>query len=149
MSTIDSPEGTSIIFVKLDNGEPKVLLFLRDNKDDIPYPNCWDILGGHVESSETPEECIVREMQEEIGVDIGTPELFRKYRMKDRIEYTYWQSFTFSIGDIQLNEGQALRWFSEDEVRNMPYEDFAFDFRQVLFDFFRDRPFINKGDHGA
>ena len=142
---MDTHEGTSIIFVKSDNNEPKVLLFLRDDKDTIPYPNCWDILGGHVEIGETPEECIVREMQEEIGVDIGTPELFRIYKMNDRTEYTYWQRAIFNIHDIQLNEGQALRWFSEGDIRNMREEDFSFGFRQVLFDFFHDGIFDKVG----
>lgn len=138
-----TPEGASIIFFRLDNNEPNVLLFLRDNKDDIPFPNCWDIPGGHVESGETPNECIIREMREEIGVNIAKPELFRKYAMNDRVEYTYWQLFTLDIDDIQLNEGQALRWFSENEIENMEKEAFAFGFRDVLFDFFRDRPFID------
>lgn len=83
-------------------------------------------------------------MQEEIGVDIVTPELFRKYRMTDRIEYTYWQWLTISMGDIQVNEDQILRWFSENEIRAMRHEDLAFGFRRVLMDLFRDRPFIDK-----
>ena len=135
---MDTLQGTSIIFLRFINDEPEVLLFLRDDKDTIPYPNCWDILGGHVESGETPDECIVREMKEEIGIDIGTPELFRLYKMNNRTEYTYWQVATFDIDDIELNEGQALRWFSEREIRNMSDEDFSFGFRQVLFDFFND-----------
>lgn len=139
---MDTLKGTSIIFVRLDNDEPEVLLFLRDDKDTIPYPNRWDILGGHIEIGETPEECIVREMQEEIGVDIGTPELFRVYQMNDRTEYTYWQLATFDIADVQLNEGQALKWFSEREIRNMSDGDFSFGFRQVLFDFFNDSIFL-------
>ena len=139
---MDTHEGTSIIFVKRNNDKPKVLLFLRDNKDDIPYPNCWDILGGHVEKGETPEECIVREMQEEIDIDIGTPELFRIYQIKDRTEYTYWQYFILDIDDIQLNEGQVLQWFTEKDIRNMREEDFSFGFRDVLFDFLHEQPFL-------
>ena len=76
-------EGSSMIFVRSDKDEPEVLLFLRDDEEDIPYPNCWDILGGHVEQGEAPEDCIAREMLEEIGVDIGMPEPFRKYQMQE------------------------------------------------------------------
>ncbi len=48
----------------------EVLIFLRDNTQEIPYPNMWDVLGGHVELDETPKECIIREMKEEIGLDL-------------------------------------------------------------------------------
>ncbi len=139
---MNTNKGTSIIFVRCNNDEPEVLLFLRDNKDTIPYPDCWDILGGHVESGETPEECIVREMLEEIEIDIGTPELFDIYRMNDRIEYTYWKYFSRDAEDIQLNEGQKLRWFTEKEIRDMKDEDISFGFRQVLIDFFNSKKSI-------
>ncbi len=141
------PEGTSIIFVQFQDGEPKVLLFLRDDDDGIPYPNCWDIPGGHVETGEMPEACIAREMMEEIGIDIGRPQLFRKYQMPDRIEHTYWQPCEFNIDDLQLNEGQAMRWFSEDEIKNLSDEDVAYGFRRVLFDFFHARPFAAERKH--
>ncbi|GMQ79629.1 MAG: hypothetical protein BMS9Abin03_055 [Thermodesulfobacteriota bacterium] len=39
-------KGTSIIFV---NDKKQVLLLLRDDKPGIPYPNMWDVPGGHVD----------------------------------------------------------------------------------------------------
>ncbi len=32
------------------------------------YPDCWDVLGGHLEAGETPEQALIREVQEEAGV---------------------------------------------------------------------------------
>ena len=55
--------------ILLYNGEGRLLLFLRDDRPGLPYANMWDLPGGHVEDGETPEECIVREMREELGVD--------------------------------------------------------------------------------
>src|SRR5260221_5223372 len=39
------------------------------------HPNMWDVIGGHVEPSETLEETLIREVHEEIGV---TPISFMK-----------------------------------------------------------------------
>ena len=32
------------------------------------YPNVWDVFGGHIEESEQPEQTLVRELQEELGI---------------------------------------------------------------------------------
>jgi 8-oxo-dGTP diphosphatase len=49
--------GASITFLNTAN---QILLFLRDDKPGLPFPNCWDVLGGGVAASETPLECITR-----------------------------------------------------------------------------------------
>jgi 8-oxo-dGTP diphosphatase len=33
-----------------------LIIYLRDDKPDIPFPNHWDLIGGHVEEGETPEQ---------------------------------------------------------------------------------------------
>jgi 8-oxo-dGTP diphosphatase len=32
------------------------------------YPNVWDLFGGHIEPGEQPEQTLVRELQEELGI---------------------------------------------------------------------------------
>lgn len=128
--------GASIIFV---NQSGQVLLFLRDDNKEIPYPNCWDILGGHVEPNETPKECIVREIREEIGLELKSPKLFNVYPMDDRTEYTFWQEADFDAHAVQLNEGQRLRWFSKGELEELSSDTIAFGFRDVILEFFRER----------
>lgn len=34
------------------------------------YPDCWDLVGGHVERGESPQDAVVRECREEIAVDV-------------------------------------------------------------------------------
>ncbi|MGB2690682.1 MAG: NUDIX domain-containing protein, partial [Desulfobacterales bacterium] len=75
-------KGTSIIFV---NDQKQVLLLLRDDKPDIPYPNMWDIPGGHVDDGETPEQCIVREMKEEMDLNLEEFQLLSVMEFTDRI----------------------------------------------------------------
>ncbi|MBB6628686.1 NUDIX domain-containing protein [Nocardioides sp. KIGAM211] len=37
------------------------------------YPDCWDLVGGHVEAGESAREAVVRECREELGVDVHDP----------------------------------------------------------------------------
>lgn len=34
------------------------------------YPDCWDLVGGHVEPGESPQQAVVRECREELGVHV-------------------------------------------------------------------------------
>jgi 8-oxo-dGTP diphosphatase len=68
-----------IAMVLLFDRRNRLLVYLRDNKTDIPFPNHWDLFGGHVEAGETPEEALVREVKEEVGVELANWEFFRTY----------------------------------------------------------------------
>ena len=48
----------------------KVLTILRDDKDDIPCPNMWELPGGGREGDESPFECARREVYEELGIHL-------------------------------------------------------------------------------
>lgn len=43
----------------------KILLFHRDNKPSIPFPDYWHPVGGGIERGESPEQATRREMSEE------------------------------------------------------------------------------------
>jgi len=122
--------GTSIIFF---NSRNEVLLVLRDDKPSIACPNMWDLPGGHVESSETPAECIVREMLEEIEVDVEGCALFRVYEFSDRTEHVFTQRAEVDVERMVLHEGQMLRWFTQRETEERAL---AYGFNEVLSDFF-------------
>jgi 8-oxo-dGTP diphosphatase len=128
-------KGTSIIFI---NDQQQVLLFLRDDKPTIPYPNTWDVPGGHVEAGETPEACIVREMKEEMGLTLEEFQRFSVMEFTDRKEYTFWKRANLDIEKIDLQEGQRLRWFTEFEAKNTKL---AYGFNEIIDDFFKKAPF--------
>ena len=48
------------------NSKKEFLLFLRDDKSNIPFPGYWDFIGGETEKDETDLEAIKREINEEI-----------------------------------------------------------------------------------
>ncbi|MDB5237189.1 MAG: hypothetical protein JWL88_291 [Parcubacteria group bacterium] len=47
-----------------------LIVYLRDDKSDIPHPNRWDFPGGGREGTETPLECITREIEEEFALKL-------------------------------------------------------------------------------
>ena len=48
----------------------KLLTILRDDKASIPWPNMWELPGGGREGDESPFECVVREVYEELGIHL-------------------------------------------------------------------------------
>ena len=122
--------GSSIIFV---NDQQQVLLFLRDDKPGLPYRNMWDIPGGHVEPNETPEQCIVREMKEEMNINLQDFQLLCRKEFDDRIEYTYWKNENLNISEINLMEGQRLKWFTRQEAAET---ELAYGFNEIVEEFF-------------
>ena len=134
-----SKQGCGVLF--FDKQKQRVLLFLRDNKPSIKFPNCVDILGGGVEENETPEEAIAREMAEELD-DLRTKQPFE---LKDyhtfkvyvdewgTEQHIFWKEVDFDIQDIGLKEGQDLIWLTEEEISQTT---FAFGFDIVVKEFF-------------
>lgn len=47
-----------------------LVTILRDDKTSIIHPNMWDLPGGGSEKGENPLECLIREVDEEIGLSI-------------------------------------------------------------------------------
>jgi 8-oxo-dGTP diphosphatase len=93
----------------------------------------WDLPGGHLEENETAEECIVREMLEEMELNVEGCGHFRVYEFSDRTEYVFFKLADFDLRNIVLHEGQMLRWFSREEAEQ---ENLAYGFNQVLSDYF-------------
>ena len=48
----------------------KLLVILRDDFTHIPSPNCWDMPGGTAEPGEVPLETLLREVREEVSLEL-------------------------------------------------------------------------------
>ena len=45
-----------------------LLTCLRDTRPGLPWPGMWDLPGGGREGDESPEACLLREVEEELGL---------------------------------------------------------------------------------
>lgn len=119
--------------ILLLNSNNELLMLLRDDKKDIPYPNMWDIPGGRVESGEIPEETIKREMIEEMNLELGDIKLFKVYESEDLIDNVFWKRIDLDPGKIKLMEGQKIAYFSRNELSKLTL---AFNYNLVVEEFF-------------
>ena len=62
--------GIPTVAIIIENPEGNVLLQLRENKPGVPFANHWTLPGGKVEIGETPLQAAVRELKDEIIMDI-------------------------------------------------------------------------------
>jgi 8-oxo-dGTP diphosphatase len=98
----------------------RLLIYLRDDKPAIPFPNHWDFFGGHVEERETPEQALVREVKEELGLDLLVWQLFRTYEcltgdVYPNRKYIFRACVDKTPEDLVLYEGQKLTSIAIDE----------------------------------
>ncbi|THF55058.1 8-oxo-dGTP diphosphatase MutT [Ollibium composti] len=84
----------------------------------------WEFPGGKVETGETPEECLIRELREEIGVETQAaclaPLTFASHSYDDfhlLMPLYVCRRFT---GIAAPREGQALKWVKPARLRDYP-----------------------------
>ena len=126
MQKSDQPALKQIAMVLLFDRRNRLLIYLRDDKPDIPFPNHWDFFGGHVEEGETPEGALIREVKEELGVELVDWRFFRTYVCTEgdaypNVKYIYWAKVEKAPQELVLYEGQTLRSLTLDERANIRF----------------------------
>ncbi len=104
------------IHVIILNSKGEILLQKRSMKKDL-YPGWWiDGVSGHVDSGETYEETVKREMMEEIGVNVKVEELFKikkSWRGMGKIDKEFIK--------VYLGESDGPFKFHKDEVESLTF----------------------------
>ena len=108
--------------VALVDVDGRVLLAQRP--EDKSMAGLWEFPGGKVETGETPEAALIRELQEELGVDTWqsclAPLTFASHAYDDfhllmpLFICRKWQ------GTPRPQEGQVLKWVRANDLRNYP-----------------------------
>ncbi len=87
------------------------------------YKGWWEFPGGKIEAGETPEEALVREINEELDTEIRVGELI------DTIEYDY-PTFHLSMdcfwaevvaGRLVLKEAEDARWLTRETLESVQW----------------------------
>jgi len=115
---VDTYIGCSIIIKDNDNK----LLIAQRSKSKKKFSLLWETVGGALEDNETPEECIRREVREEINCSIQDLKIFKVYIINQDNRYVL-IVYTGKINEqIQYNlEIEQIRWIDKSEIQKLNF----------------------------
>ncbi|MBI2850401.1 MAG: NUDIX hydrolase [Chloroflexi bacterium] len=117
----------------------KVLLGKRCSDRDF-YPDTWDLPGGHCKDNETPEETLLRELKEELGITItefNYVALLHEPKVSLYGEYYYHiylvTNWLGAVRNLTTGEHSEIRWFEPDDALKLDlvHPDYPALFRQI------------------
>lgn len=108
----------------IQNDHNQTLMMHRIKKENDMHEGKWNGLGGKFEKGESPEECVIREIYEESGLHIQSPELHGFLTFPDFDGNDDWYVFLFTAHNfsgqlIQSSEGH-LEWIDNDRLFDLP-----------------------------
>ena len=114
----------------------KILISSREHKNN--FSKYWEFPGGKIEINETPEECIIRELKEELNIDASknciAPIGFSSFDYeKFHVVLMLFVTRKWSGNPIPL-EGNKLKWVSYSELRKHKMPDANKSFFPTIFD---------------
>lgn len=117
-----------------------VLLHHRDGNTEN-NPNRWAFFGGSSEEDETPAQCFIRELHEEIGLKVPQKDVIylRDYfnAIMKRHRNVFYVISDVPVTELILGEGAGFEWIpldrvSEYDLTDKTKEDLDFFMQKVL-----------------
>ena len=129
------PAVTADCVVITKEAEPKVLLIQRGNE---PFKDCWAFPGGFMEMDETTEQCAVRELKEETGLDVAAHGELKEIGVYSKVERdprgrvisVAYLAFIDQPKEVKgLDDAANAQWFNLNELPPL-----AFDHAEIIAD---------------
>ena len=108
----------NVVAAVIRNEDNKILIAQRNLKKS--QGGLWEFPGGKIESGETREHAIVREIKEEMNIEIEV----EKYLAEKVFEYPEKTINLIALkckiinGKITLNEHEDVKWINKNELTN-------------------------------
>ena len=109
------------------------ILIARRQKDD-PLKGKWEFPGGKIMEGETHEQCLKRELREELDIDIEVGDLqYSTQHMYSHIAVElFFYSATYLAGEIKLNEYRDIRWVEKDDLSKYAFPEANIPLLKIL-----------------
>jgi 8-oxo-dGTP diphosphatase len=112
----------AVVAVALVGEDGRVLV--QQRAADRSLAGLWEFPGGKIEPGETPEQALVREIREELGVGLSAdalePAAFASEALGERHLVLLLYAARAWDGEPEALDAAALRWASLDELRALP-----------------------------
>ncbi|WP_017380948.1 (deoxy)nucleoside triphosphate pyrophosphohydrolase [Paenisporosarcina sp. TG-14] len=111
----------NVVAAVIHNEQNEILCALRSPV--MALPNLWEFPGGKIEEGESHETALIREIQEELNIEIEVGE---------NVEDTYFEYENFTIqltsyfasinsGEMKATEHAELRWVTIDKLKDLEW----------------------------
>jgi mutator protein MutT len=98
-------------------------ILICQRRSDGPLPGFWEFPGGKVEPSETAEQALLRELREELAIDV------RNLEALTPIEFAYAEAHVrlhpficqHEAGEARPLASRLLRWVEPNDLRNFSF----------------------------
>lgn len=94
--------------------EENGMVLIAQRKRDDDYGLKWEFPGGKLDEGETGEECIVRELREELGIEVEVKSFYDEI-VEDDLTILYYLVRRVS-GKLTLNDHKEVQWVFPDEL---------------------------------
>ncbi|MBI5739105.1 MAG: (deoxy)nucleoside triphosphate pyrophosphohydrolase [Nitrospirae bacterium] len=103
--------------------EGKVLCTQRSETMSLPLK--WEFPGGKINEGESPEECLKRELAEELGIEvtIGAPLPVSSHRYPEFSITLYPFICKITSGEIVLHEHADVSWLPPEELQDLDWAE--------------------------
>lgn len=110
-----------VVAAIIRNKEGKILIAQRNLKKS--QGGLWEFPGGKIETNETKEQAIVREIKEELNMDIKCDSYFdeKVYEYPDKTIRLIVLNCSMNNNSYEILEHEQVKWISIDEFSNYEF----------------------------
>ncbi len=98
----------------------KTLMIHRIKKENDVHQGKWNGLGGKLNPGESPEDCVIREVREESGLQIKKPQLKGILTFPEFAQGEDWYAFVFVArefaGEVSDSAEGYLKWIDNEKI---------------------------------
>ena len=107
----------------------QIVTILRDETPSIPWPGHWDLPGGGREGAETPVECALRELREELGLilDPASVNWLRRYPSPPGFVW-------FLVAELPLFDASKVNFGNEGQEWRLVHLEWYLSHKKAISD---------------